>query len=129
MLKPAIPNVFVKDFQAALAYYTGPLGFHPLFVYGDVPFYAHVARDAAILAIRHVSKPVIDHTAGEDLLSAFIKVADNALHQQLQTAGAHIWQAPRDEPWAMRSLIVRDLDDNLICFASNLAGASERLRT
>ncbi len=42
MLKQAIPNVFVKDFGAALAYYTGPLGFHPLFVYGDVPFYAHV---------------------------------------------------------------------------------------
>jgi catechol 2,3-dioxygenase-like lactoylglutathione lyase family enzyme len=130
MLKQAIPNVFVKDFQAALGYYTGPLGFHPLFVYGDVPFYAHIARDAAILAIRHVSKPVIDHTAGDDLLGAFIEVSDvNALHQQLQTAGARIWQAPRDEPWAMRSLIVSDLDDNLICFASNLAGASERLRS
>ena len=100
MLKQAIPNVFVKDFQAALAYYAGPLGFHPLLVYGDVPFYAHVARDEAILAIRHVGKPVIDHTAGDDLLSAFIEVSDvNALHQQLQTAGACIWQAPRDEPW------------------------------
>ena len=123
MLKQAIPNIFVKDFQAALAYYTGPLGFHPLFVYGDVPFYAHVARDEAILAIRHVSKPAIDRTAGEDLLSAFIEVSDvNPLHQQLQTAGAHIWQPPRDEPWAMRSLIVKDLDDNLICFAASLAG-------
>ncbi len=45
MLKQAIPNVFVEDFKAALAYYTGPLGFHPLFIYGDVPFYAHVARE------------------------------------------------------------------------------------
>src|ERR1700684_4629382 len=71
MLKQAIPNVFVKDFQAALAYYTGPLGFRPLFVYGEIPFYAHVARDEAILAIRHVTRPVIDHTAGEALLSAF----------------------------------------------------------
>jgi catechol 2,3-dioxygenase-like lactoylglutathione lyase family enzyme len=125
MLKQAIPNVFVSDFPAALAYYAGPLGFHPLFVYGDVPFYAHVARDDAILAIRHVSKPVIDHSAGEDLLSAFIEVSDvNALHQRLEAAGAHIRQAPRDEPWAMRSLIVSDLDGNLICFASNLAGAS-----
>ena len=121
MLKQAIPNVFVKDFPAALAYYTGPLGFHPLFVYGDVPFYAHIARDEAILALRHVTKPVIDHTAGEDLLSAFIEVTDvNALHHQLQAAGAHIRQQPRDEPWAMRSLIVNDLDGNLICFASNL---------
>jgi uncharacterized glyoxalase superfamily protein PhnB len=44
----------------------------------------------------------------------------NALHDTLQAAGAHIRQAPRDEPWAMRSLIVSDLDGNLICFASNL---------
>jgi catechol 2,3-dioxygenase-like lactoylglutathione lyase family enzyme len=121
MLKQAIPNVFVKDFQAALAYYTGALGFRPLFVYGETPFYAHVARDAAILALRHVSRPVIDHSAGEDLLSAFVEVSDvDALHASLQAAGAHIWQAPRDEPWAMRSLIVNDLDGNLICFAANL---------
>jgi catechol 2,3-dioxygenase-like lactoylglutathione lyase family enzyme len=121
MLKQAIPHVFVKDFPTALAYYTGPLGFHPLFVYGEPPFYTHVARDEAILAIRCVTKPVIDHTAGEDLLSAFIEVSDvDALHQSLRSAGAQIWQAPRDEPWAMRSLIVNDHDGNLICFASNL---------
>ena len=47
MLKQAIPNVFVKDFPAALAYYTGSLGFHPLFVSGEPGFYAHVARDEA----------------------------------------------------------------------------------
>lgn len=123
MLKQAIPNVFVKDFPAALEYYTGALGFHTLFVAGDVPFYAHVARDEAVLAIRHVSRPVIDHSAGEDLLSAFVEVSDvNALHDSLQAAGALIWQAPRDEPWGMRSLIVSDPDGNLICFASNLAG-------
>jgi catechol 2,3-dioxygenase-like lactoylglutathione lyase family enzyme len=122
MLKQVIPNLFVKDFVAALAYYTGPLGFRPVFVYGDVPFYAHVARDEAILAIRHVTRPVIDHTAGEALLSAFIEVSDvNALHDSLQAAGAQIWQAPRDEPWAMRSVIISDPDGNLICFASNLA--------
>ncbi len=121
MLKQAIPNVFVKDFQAALTYYTATLGVRPLFVYGEIPFYTHVVRDEAILAIRHVTRPVIDHTAGEALLSAFVEVSDvNALHESLRAAGARIWQAPRDEPWAMRSLIVNDLDDNLICFASNL---------
>ena len=122
MLKQAIPNVFVRDFQVALDYYTGPLGFRPLFVYGDVPFYAHVRRDEAVLAIRHVVRPVIDHTAGEALLSAFIEVSDvDVLHAALQAAGARISQAPRDEPWRMRSLIVSDPDDNLICFASSLA--------
>jgi catechol 2,3-dioxygenase-like lactoylglutathione lyase family enzyme len=125
MLKQAIPSVFVKDFKAALAYYTGPLGFRPLFVYGDTPFYAHVARDEAILAIRRVDRPVIDHSAGEDLLSAFIEVSDvNALHESLQAAGAQIRQSPRDEPWAMRGMIVSDLDGNLICFAANLAPGS-----
>lgn len=85
MLKQAIPNIFVKDFQAVLAYYTGPLGFHPLFVDGDVPFYAHVAREKAILAIRRVPEPMINHAAGEDLLSAFIEASDvNTLYQQLK---------------------------------------------
>ena len=80
-----------------------------------------MARDEAVLAIRHVTRPVIDHTAGKALLSAFVEVSDvNALHVSLQAAGAYIWQAPRDEPWTMRSLIVGDLDSNLICFASNL---------
>jgi len=121
MLKPAIPNIFVKHFATALAYYTGPLGFRPLFVYGTPPFYAHIARDVAILALRHVTRPVIDHTAGEALLSAFIEVTDvDTLHTTLQSAGALIWQPPRDEPWAMRSLIVTDPDGNLICFAANL---------
>jgi len=123
MLKQAIPNIFVKDFRAALAYYSGALGFRPLFVYGDVPFYAHVARDEALLALRHVDRPVIDHTAGEDLLSAFIEVSDvNALHQELRAAGARLPQPPRDEPWGMRSMIASDLDGNLIGFASALGG-------
>jgi catechol 2,3-dioxygenase-like lactoylglutathione lyase family enzyme len=128
MLRQAIPNVFVKDFQAALAYYTGPLGFRPLFVYGEIPFYAHVARDEAIMAIRHVTKPVIDHSAGEALLSAFVEVSDvNALHEGLKESGAHIWQEPRDEPWQMRSLIISDLDGNLICFASALPAEAARV--
>ncbi len=122
MLKQAIPNVFVKDFQAALAYYTGPLGFQVLFAYGEVPFYAHVARDEAVLAMRHVERAVIDHTAGEDLLSAFIEVSGvDDLHDSLRAAGAQIRQSPRDEPWGMRSLIVADPDGNLLCFACNLA--------
>jgi uncharacterized glyoxalase superfamily protein PhnB len=55
------------------------------------------------------------------LLSAFIEVSDaDALHRELHAAGALIRQAPRDEPWGMRSLIVGDADGNLMCFASNL---------
>ena len=60
MLKQAIPNVFVKDFSGGARNYTGALGFHTLFVvYGEVPFYAHIARDEAILAICHASRSSI----------------------------------------------------------------------
>ena len=121
MLKQAIPNIFVTNFAAAIATYTGALGFRTVFTYGAPPFYAHVARDEAVLALRHVDRPVIDHTAGVDLLSAFIEVSDvDALHDSLRVAGAKICQPPRDEPWAMRSLIVSDPDGNLLCFASPL---------
>ena len=74
-----------------------------------------------MLALRQVAKPVFDHTAGEALLSAVIEVDDaGAPHASLTAAGARTSQVPRDEPWAMRSLIVSDPDDNLIRFASAL---------
>lgn len=117
----AAPNVFVTDFAAGLAYYMGPLGFRPLFLYGEPAFYGHLRRDAAILAIRHVDRPVLNHAVGEALLSAFIEVDDvDALCHSLQSAGAIIWQAPRDEPWGMRSVVVADPDGNLLCFAAPL---------
>lgn len=120
-MRPAIPNLFVTDMAAALAYYTGPLGFGVLFTYGTPPYYAHVARGEAVLAIRHVDRPVIDHAVGEDLLSAFIETTDvDGHHAAMHSAGAAIHQAPRDEPWGMRSLIVSDPDGNLVMFAQPL---------
>ncbi len=120
-MKPAIPNLFVTDLAAALAYYTGPLGFTALFSYGDPPFYAHVARGEAVLALRHTDRYPLDHAAGEDLLSAFIEVSGvDALFAAMQSAGAVVHQALRDEPWGMRSFIVRDPAGNLVLFAANL---------
>lgn len=119
--KPAIPNVFVTDYAAAIQFYTVQLSFSLLFEYGVPPFYAHVKRDDAILAIRHTDSYPIDHAAGEDLLSAFIEVTDvDALFATMQSAGAAVHQAPRDEPWAMRSFILRDPSGNLLLFAANL---------
>lgn len=120
MLQPAIPNLFVTDFAAAVAYYTGPLGFELLFDYGDPPFYGHIRRDAAELALRRTDRYPLDHAAGVDLLSAFIEVTGvDALFAAMQSAGAMIHQAPRDEPWGMRSFIVRDPAGNLLLFAAN----------
>lgn len=44
----------------------------------------------------------------------------DALFESMQSAGAMIFQGLRDEPWGMRSFIVRDADANLVCFAAIL---------
>jgi uncharacterized glyoxalase superfamily protein PhnB len=120
VLKSAIPSVFVTDYAVGMAYYIDVLGFTALFEYGRPPFYAWVKRDAAVLAIRHVDSYPIDHAVGEDLLSAFIEVTEvDALFAEMQSAGAAMHQAPRDEPWGGRSFIVRDPSGNLVQFATN----------
>ncbi len=113
--------MLVTDYPAAMDFYVGKLGFTPLFEYGMPPYYAHIQRDEAIIAIRHTDTYPIDHAAGEDLLSAFIEVSDvDALFAAMQSAGAAVHQAPRDEPWGMRSAILRDPSGNLVMFAANL---------
>ena len=117
----AIPNVFVRDFQAALAYYTGPLGFTTQFTFGNPAFYAHVYRNRVKLALRHVDGPVINRDAGEDLLSAFVEVVGvDSLFDEMRTAGATVHHAPRNEVYGVRDFIVRDLDGNLLCFGEDM---------
>ena len=73
--------------------------------------------------LRHGFAAALDHAAGEDLLSAFIEVTCvDVLFATMQSAFIVVQQAPRDEPWGMRSVIVSDADGNLICFASTLEG-------
>jgi uncharacterized glyoxalase superfamily protein PhnB len=113
--------MLVTDYPAAMDFYVGKLGFTPLFEYGMPPYYAHIQRDEAIIAIRHTDTYPIDHAAGEDLLSAFIEVSDvDALFAAMQSAGAAVHQAPRDEPWGTRSAILRDPSGNLLLFAANI---------
>lgn len=116
-----IPNIFVIDFAQAHAYDTGPLGFRTLFTWGAPPNYAHVVCDGVKLVLRHVDRPVLDHAAGVDLLSAFIEMRGvDALFTEMQSAGASVHQAPRDEPWGVRDFIVRDPDGNLLCFGEDV---------
>ena len=102
---PPIPAGLVTNSQAAFATYTGSLGFHPLFGSGDVASSAHVARDEAILAIRHVGKPVIDYTAGDSLLSAFIEsrtstTCTNNCTPQALASGRHFSTSRGPALWA-----------------------------
>lgn len=117
----AEPQLFVTDMARAVAYYTGPLGFRTVFLYGSPPFYGQVARGEAHLNLRRVRTPPVDPPLArkEDLLAAAIVVSDaDALHAELAAAGAVVHQAPRTEPWGARTFITVDPDGNLVLFAS-----------
>jgi catechol 2,3-dioxygenase-like lactoylglutathione lyase family enzyme len=120
VLLRAEPQLFVRDITASCEFYRDKLGFSVLFLYGEPPFYAGIARDGAYLNPRCVKTPVMDpqRCAAEDLLAASITLEDaKPLFLAYQAAGVPFHQTLRSEPWGARTFIVRDPDGNLVLFA------------
>lgn len=117
----AEPQLFVRDIDAARAFYTGKLGFRVAFTVGEPPFYAQVVRGGARLNLRHVDGPVFDgrfRAETPDALSATITVDDpEPLVREFESAGARFHQGLRTESWGTRTFIVQDDDGNLVAFA------------
>jgi len=120
----AEPQLLVRDINAACAYYRDKLGFTVAFTYGEPPFYAQVKRQAAHLNLRCMS-PLpgeVERRGAEQLLSATLTLATadelKQLYLEMLDAGAEMVQALTTQPWGARNFIVRDLDGNLILFAS-----------
>lgn len=121
VLHGAYPQVFVADVTVACAYYVEVLGFAVEYRFGEPPFYAMVVRGQARLNLRHVDRPAIDpgHRDTDQLLSANIPVDGvKALFLECKEHGADFYQSLADQPWGTTDFIVRDIDGNLICFAS-----------
>ena len=116
-------HMFVADFQAACAFFTGKLGFEIVFTYGEPPFYGQVRRGQALLNLRLICQPVFvgDIREREELLSAAITVNSaaeiRALFAEFQAAGVDFFRTLKQEPWGARTFIVRDPDGNLLLFA------------
>jgi catechol 2,3-dioxygenase-like lactoylglutathione lyase family enzyme len=123
VITAAEPQLFVADIKASCNFFTGRLGFTVVFTYGEPPFYAQVARDAARINLRCVSKPPIDPELRdrEELLAASLTVATaeeiKKLFLAFQSAGVTFFQTLRREPWDARNFIVKDPDGNLLLFA------------
>ena len=119
----AEPQLFVADIKASCDFFTGKLGFTIVFTYGEPPFYAQVARDAARINLRCVARSPIDPELRdrEELLAASLTVATaeeiKKLFLACQSAGVTFFQTLRREPWGARDFIVRDPDGNLLLFA------------
>jgi uncharacterized glyoxalase superfamily protein PhnB len=123
ILTSAFPQLFVGDIKASCDFYTEKLGFKITILYGEPPFYAHVARDGATLILRCVDQPVMDAALREreELLSAEcgVNTADEikALFLEFQAAGVTFFQTLKRMPWGARNFIVKDPDGNLVLFA------------
>jgi uncharacterized glyoxalase superfamily protein PhnB len=123
VISGAEPQLFVTDIKTACEFFASKLGFSTEFTYGEPPFYAQVARDAARLNLRHMDRPVID--AGlrdrEELLSASLTVESaeqiEALFAEFGAAGVTFFQTLKRQPWGARDFIVKDADGNLLLFA------------
>lgn len=114
------PTLFVTDFGRSLAFFTSKLGFKVAFTYGEPAFYGQVTRDAALLNLRFVHRPVLDRSEEPDLLSASIWVSNaKLLFLEFQAAGVIFHQSLRREAWhgeGQGGFIVADPEGNLIGF-------------
>lgn len=118
----AEPQLFVTDIKRSCEFFVEKLGFSLVFSYGDPPYYAQVARDAARLNLRFV-EPLIVSTLrdGEELLSASLTVATadeiKLLFLEFQAAGVAFEQRLKNQPWGAKNFVVKDPDGNLLLFA------------
>jgi catechol 2,3-dioxygenase-like lactoylglutathione lyase family enzyme len=126
-LKPVITataaQLFVADIKASCDFFTQKLGFSIVFVYGEPPFYAQVKRDAGILNLKCMDRPVIDPDLRDrgSLLSSDMAVNTaeeiKQLFLEFQAKGVTFFQTLRKEPWGAKTFIVKDPDGNLLLFA------------
>jgi catechol 2,3-dioxygenase-like lactoylglutathione lyase family enzyme len=107
---------------SAVAFYREKLGFRVIYLYGEPPFYALVARGGAWINLRHVHAPARYRPEDEaDVLTANIPVQGiKTLYLELRARGVDFAQTLKEQPWGATDLIVRDPDGNLLCFASVL---------
>ncbi len=123
----ALPFIYVRDTQAALAFYEEKLGFKTEFAYGEPsPYYAQVIRDGVRLAIKHADPEVFEalgplrKALGDEFVAASLSLdAAKPLFGEYERAGARFYQTLRRETWGAWSFIVEDPDGNLLVFGGD----------
>ena len=119
----AEPQLFVADIKRSCEFFCEKLGFSLVFSYGNPPYYAQVARDAARLNLRCVEEPLIESMVHdrEELLSASLTVATadeiKLLFLEFQSAAVTFRQKLKKQPWGAKNFVVKDPDGNLLLFA------------
>jgi uncharacterized glyoxalase superfamily protein PhnB len=120
----AEPHLCVRDVDAACDYYCTKLGFDVAFKYGEPVFFAQVKRQSVRINLRHCDSELMQSqmNISEQGVSVTFALGSKseleALHLEVLAQGADLSQPPKSQPWGAMNFLVRDLDGNLIQFAS-----------
>ena len=126
-LAGAVPILFVRDVEAAAAFYEEKLGFQIDFLHGAPPFYGSVSRDRTCLHLRFVHHPNFAELAAreEALILATIEVANvKALFNEYEARSVDFPQRLVRQAWGGLDFHVRDPDGNVISFVQYRQPAS-----
>jgi len=108
----AIPTMFVRDLDAACAWYERVLGFRTTF---RLPDYAGLSRGGAYIHLGHSDPPI---TA-----AFYLELADGVdeLVAEIEASGVRILSALKDQDYGMREATIHDPDGNEIYVGQALA--------
>ena len=115
------PILYVKDFAAAVKYYTQKLLFHLAWDWGDPPTFGCVT----------LGKVEIFFSQGGQgspgtWLCIFLNDVDS-YYDRIQHLGAEIIYGPKDEPWGMREIHVRDPNGHVVRFGHGIPSREPKL--
>jgi catechol 2,3-dioxygenase-like lactoylglutathione lyase family enzyme len=115
------PILYVKDFKAATKYYTDKLLFKLAWDWGDPPTFGCVKLD----------KVEIFFCLGAQgcpgtWLCIFLDDVDGYC-DRIKKLGAEVLYGPKDEPWGMREIHVRDPNGHVIRFGQGIPSREPKL--
>jgi catechol 2,3-dioxygenase-like lactoylglutathione lyase family enzyme len=113
----AIPILHVTDLNAAIAFYTGVLGFEEDFRYEDL--YGGLRTGNVHLHLRQGEGPFSRPVGGANVYFYLASPADiDAYHAAIVANGARVDHEPQDWPYGMRDFATFDPDGNVLAFGA-----------
>jgi catechol 2,3-dioxygenase-like lactoylglutathione lyase family enzyme len=115
------PILYVKDFKAAAKYYTEKLLFNLVWDWGKPPTLGCVKLDKV---------EIFFCLGGQGCpgtwLSIFLDDIDG-YHDRIKKLGAEVIYGPKDEPWGVREIHVRDPNGHVIRFGQGIPSREPKL--
>jgi predicted enzyme related to lactoylglutathione lyase len=115
------PILYVRDFNEAMAYYTEKLLFERLWDWGDPPDFG---------AVRLGKVEIFFCQGGQGSpgtwLSIFLEDVDS-YYERIKQLGAEVIQEPRNMPWGIREIHVRDPNQHVLRFGHGIPSREPKL--